>query len=106
MAAPSLRHQSSLEGLIDFSATEPVFANEQERAQAIGRFRRILDHFEAAEPPAPRHSHGYDRPVLVRLTFEYARSPESQDKFLVAFFQSVALGMLDNNDGINLGDVG
>ncbi len=31
-------HQSSMEGLIDFSAAEPLFANEQERTQAGGRF--------------------------------------------------------------------
>ncbi|KAK1754137.1 hypothetical protein QBC47DRAFT_302787, partial [Echria macrotheca] len=46
----------------------------------------------------------YNRPALVRLIFEYARSPELQDKFLKAFFQSVALGMLDDNDSINLSD--
>jgi hypothetical protein len=35
----------------------------------------------------------YNRPALVRLTLEYARSPESQDKFLAFFFQSVAVNM-------------
>ncbi|KAK3935965.1 hypothetical protein QBC46DRAFT_396221 [Diplogelasinospora grovesii] len=103
MAAPSHRHQSSLEGLIDFSAAEPLFANEQQRTQAVGRFRRIVDYFEAAEQPASRYGDGYNRPALVRLTFEYARSQKSQDRFLGAFFRSLALGMLDD-DSVNLSD--
>jgi hypothetical protein len=103
MAAPSHRHQSSLEGLIDFSASEPLFANEQERAQAVGRFRRIVDHFEAVEQTASRYGDGYNRPALVRLTFEYARSQESKDRFLGAFFRSLAIGMLDD-DNVNFSD--
>lgn len=90
--------------MIDFSAAaaQPSFANVQERAQAVGRFRRIVEYFEAAEPPASTRYPEYNRPALVRLTFEYARSPESQDMFLGAFFQSLALGMLD--DSVDLGD--
>jgi len=96
-------HQSSLEGVIDFSAAaQPLFANAQERTQAIGRFRRIVEYFEAVEPPASRRNAKYNRPALIRLTFEYARSPESQDRFLRAFFRSLALGMLD--DSVNLSD--
>jgi len=101
MAAPSHRHQSSLEGLIDISVAEPLFANEQERTQAVGRFRRIVDYFEAAEQPAPRYGDGYNRPALVRLTFEYARSQESKDRFLGAFFRSLAIGMLDDDFNLN-----
>ncbi|KAK0655444.1 hypothetical protein B0T16DRAFT_396971 [Cercophora newfieldiana] len=105
MAAPSHRHQSSLEGIIDFSEAHPIFENSQQRAQAVNRFRRIVTHFENNEQPASsRYGEGYNRPALVRLTFEYARSPESQDKFLKAFFQSLALGMLDDSDGIDLDD--
>jgi len=103
MAAPSHRHQSSREGLIDFSADAPFFADEQQRTRAVGRFRRIVDYFEAAEQPAPRYGNGYNRPALVRLTFEYARSQTLQDKFLGAFFRSLALGMLDN-DSVDLSD--
>ena len=103
MAAPSHRHQSSLEGLIDFSAAEPLFSNEQERAQAVGRFRRIVGHFEAVEQPSSKYGEGYNRPALVRLTFEYARSQESKDRFLGAFFRSLAIGMLDD-DNVNLSD--
>jgi len=104
MTAPSHRHQSSLEGLIDFTTTEPSFANEQERAQAVGRFRRIVGYFEAVEQPALRDGGGYNRPALVRYTFEYARSQESKDSFLRVFFRSLAIGMLDDDDNVNLSD--
>ncbi|KAH8763782.1 hypothetical protein F5883DRAFT_422871, partial [Diaporthe sp. PMI_573] len=93
----------SLEGLIDFSAAATFFANEQQRTQAVGRFRRIVDYFEAAEQPAPRYGDGYNRPALVRLTFEYAHSQTSQDRFLGAFFRPLALGMLDD-DSVDLSD--
>jgi hypothetical protein len=86
------RHQSSLEGLIDFYAKQPPFADAAERAQATARFHRIVGHLEAIDCPGPGRP--YNRPALVRLTFEYARSPESQDKFLAFFFRSVAVGML------------
>ncbi|KAK0657948.1 hypothetical protein B0T16DRAFT_402788 [Cercophora newfieldiana] len=99
MVAPSHRHQSSLGGMIDFSTDVGSFANVQERDRAICRFRRIVGYFEALEPPARNGK--YNRPALVRLTFEYARSPESQDKFLGAFFRSLALGMLDESPDLS-----
>ncbi|KAK0737808.1 glycoside hydrolase superfamily [Schizothecium vesticola] len=40
--------------------------------------------------------------TLVRLVFQHVRSPESQDRLLVAFFQSLALGMADDDDGENV----
>jgi len=105
MAAPSHRHQSSLEDIIDFSEAHPIFESSQQRAQAVDRFHRIVAQSENVEQPASsRYGNGYNRPALVRLTFEYARSPESQDKFLKAFFQSLGLGMLDDSDGIDLDD--
>ena len=51
-ALSSHRHQSSLEGLIEFSIAEPLFANEQQRTQAVGRFLRIVNYFEAVEQQA------------------------------------------------------
>ncbi|KAK3337681.1 hypothetical protein B0T19DRAFT_413287 [Cercophora scortea] len=107
MAALSHRHQSSLEGINDLSDAAPIFENEEQRAQAIDRFRRIVAHLENTEqqPASSRSCDEYNRPALVRLTFEYARSPESQDRVLNAFFQSLALGMLDDNNGsIDLSD--
>ncbi|KAK0654984.1 hypothetical protein B0T16DRAFT_450731 [Cercophora newfieldiana] len=63
------RHQPSLEGRLDFSAIIPVFADQQQRAPG----------------------------TLVRLTFEYARSVEAQDKLLRAFFQCLDLDVLNDN---------
>ncbi|KAK0705604.1 hypothetical protein B0H67DRAFT_604372 [Lasiosphaeris hirsuta] len=100
MVAPSHRHQSFLEGVIDFSTAVRSFANAQERDQAISRFHRIVGYFEALEPLARNGK--YNRPALVRLTFDYARSPKSEEKFLGAFFRSLALGMLD--ESVDLSD--
>ncbi|KAK3687440.1 hypothetical protein B0T22DRAFT_527268 [Podospora appendiculata] len=81
MAALSHRHQSSLEGIIGLSEAAPIFENEEQRDQAIDRFRRIVAHFGNTEqqPASSRSYNGYNRPALVRLIFEYARSLESQD---------------------------
>jgi hypothetical protein len=94
MAAPC--HQSSLEGMIGCGVQPPLFGDGNERARAVARFHHIVGHFEAIEPARGRHPKQYNRPALVRLTFEYARSSESQDRFLAFFFQSLAVGMLDS----------
>jgi len=106
MAVPSHLHQSALEGIIDFSEADPIFENGQQRVQAIEKFRHILAHFENTKKQlkSSRPAHEYNPPALIRLTFEYARSPESQDKVLSAFFRSVALEMLDDRDSIDLSD--
>lgn len=52
---------------------------------------------EDTEKPASKYGDKYNRPALVRLTFEYARSSESQDKFLKALFQSLATVVVDDN---------
>ena len=104
MAPPAHRHQSSLEGLIDFCAQQPLFADANERARAIASFHRIVSHFEAIETANRRPGKLYNRPALVRLTFEFARSSESQDRFLAFFFQALAVSMLD--DDVDLGDLG
>lgn len=98
MAAPL-----GLAALTNLSAAEPPFANDEDRAQAVGRFRRIVGHLESLEKPSTRYGDGYNRPALVRLTFDYARSQDSKDRFLVAFFQSLAIGIL-NDDKIDLAD--
>lgn len=61
-----------LETLTTLSATEPLFANDEERAQAVGRFRRIVGYFEPLEKPSTRYGDGYNHPALVRLTFDFA----------------------------------
>lgn len=92
-----------LETLTTLSATEPLFANDEDRAKAVARFRRIVGYFEPLEKPSTRYGDGYNRPALVRLTFDYACSQDSKDRFLVAFVQSLAIGML-NDDKIDLAD--
>ncbi|PHH73972.1 hypothetical protein CDD83_4640 [Cordyceps sp. RAO-2017] len=100
MAPPSPlhRHQSSLESVIDFS-TEPPLGLDQ-RTQARRTFYHIVNHFEARSHSSENRSRQYNRPSLVRLTYEYARSEESQDNFLRAFFRSMALSM-DGEEPVN-----
>jgi hypothetical protein len=86
----ALRHQSSLEGVIDFGSQEPVFANPEQRTRAVARFNDVIGHFAAIETNKP-----YNHAALIRLTFEYARSAKSQDRFLAFFFQSLAIGPVD-----------
>ena len=110
MAAPLDRHRSSLEDVLDFSAEPPLPPDQ--RAQAEREFYNIVNHFEAIEsrvPVATAVSRRYNRPVLIRLMFEYARSEESRDTFLRAFFQSMALpmdGRVNLNDKAEEEDVG
>ena len=92
---------SSLEGIIDFStARAPLHADQ--RAHAKRKFYHIVGHFKTTGG----NSKQYNRPLLVRLTYEYARSEESQDVFLRAFFQSMALSLdihdLEADHDVNL----
>lgn len=80
--------------MIDFASQAPLFANPEERAQAVARFYRIVQHFAPVEENSA--SKPYNRATLIRTTFEFARSPESQDRFLTFFFQSLAVSMLDD----------
>lgn len=91
--SPLHRHQSSLEGIIDFSTTVPLGA--EQRVQARRKFYHIVQHFEpeAIGARTKDRENRYNRPLLVRLTYEHARSEESQDAFLRAFFRSVALSI-------------
>lgn len=93
-ALPHHRHQSSLEGWIDFS-DQPLFRSADKRARARDKFYRIVNHFEAVNV----NDGQYNRPALIRLTYEYARSEKSRDMFLHAFFKSMALSM-DGEDGL------
>ncbi|KAK3695762.1 hypothetical protein B0T22DRAFT_478390 [Podospora appendiculata] len=84
MAAPQHRHQDLLKS--------PLFANEQQRAQAIERFRRLVHHFEAAAAKEPAASTS-DRDGY-------------KNSLLGAFFHSLALEMpvLGNSDDIVVAD--
>ncbi|KAK3364033.1 hypothetical protein B0T25DRAFT_57382 [Lasiosphaeria hispida] len=94
MAAPG---NPLLDGL-DFSLAQPLSANPHLRTQAINRFSHVIEHFEALERKP--YIRNYNRPALIRLTFEYARSAESQDRLLLAFFHRLRLGMRDSDGDI------
>ncbi|KAI8943957.1 hypothetical protein F4801DRAFT_305182 [Xylaria longipes] len=102
MSAPSPsplhRHQSSLEGIIDFSAEEPLGIHQ--RNDAKRRFYRIVEHF-GASGAIDRAPPKYEPPRLVRYTYEYALSEESRDNFLRAFFRAMTLSLTGQNDDDN-----
>lgn len=97
-STPHHRHQSSLEGVISFSSESPLGATE--RARARDKFYRIVNHF-ATDPGDSNNKRQYNRPLLVRFTYEYTRSEESKDIFLRAFFQALDL-QIDSEDDIHL----
>ncbi|KAK2667991.1 hypothetical protein RAB80_017182 [Fusarium oxysporum f. sp. vasinfectum] len=83
-SAPHHRHQSSLEGFIDFSTVASPSFNPDELDKAAGVLRRVIEHFEPSSTEKP-----YNRPRLVRLTYEHARSDQSKSNFLHAFLGAV-----------------
>lgn len=90
-------HRSSLEGVLDFSSLPPLDADQRSKAKT--RLYHILDHFETTE----HKSNEYNRPVLARLTYEYALSDESNDIFVRSFFESMQL-QIDGDDAIDFDD--
>ncbi|KAI2618252.1 hypothetical protein GGR54DRAFT_606707 [Hypoxylon sp. NC1633] len=95
MASPLLRHQSSLEDIIQFSTEPPLSAAQ--RIAAKSKFYRIIRHFETDSSSG--NIGPYKRSQLVRLTYEYAMSQGSRDKVLQAFFRAVALSIdVDEKD--------
>ncbi|KAI2611894.1 hypothetical protein GGR54DRAFT_344555 [Hypoxylon sp. NC1633] len=97
MALPLHRHQSSLEGVINFSAEPPL--ETAQRIVAKRRFYRIIEHFETSSDNSDGSP--YKRSQLVRFTYEYALSEESRDNLLRAFFRAMALSMDDDNQNID-----
>jgi hypothetical protein len=93
-AAQQSPHSAAQQSPHSAAQQSPHFADAALRARVVSRFQRIVKHFEATDDRRE-----YNRPALVRLTFEYARSPDSQDRLLVFFFQSLGLDMLDGDDG-------
>jgi hypothetical protein len=105
--SPHHRHQASLEDII-FLSDESEALDAAQRSRAEQKFYHIVRHFEAAAAVGSGSVRGsnaksgqYNRPLLVRLTYEYARSRESQDIFLRAIFHSMALS-LESEDDIDL----
>ncbi|KAL8370989.1 hypothetical protein RB595_001033 [Gaeumannomyces hyphopodioides] len=101
-AKPLKRHRSSLEGTMILHTGTPVLS-EDTTAQATIRLYHILEHFEAA---AANEQQGYNRPALVRLSYEYTQSDHSRSLFLSSFFESLALPLAGNatDSDVNFGD--
>lgn len=93
---PHHRHQSSFEATICFSPGPALEISE--RARAKRKFYRIVEHFQGADES---QNSQYNRALLVRLTYEYVRSEESQDIFLRAFSQAMSLS-IDGEDDTDL----
>lgn len=89
------RHQASLEGIINFSALEPLIATQRARAKRI--FYSIIDHFGPV-PPGGRRASEYSRPLLVRYTYEFSRSELSKDTFLRAFFEFMGWDIAEEDE--------
>ncbi|OAA59006.1 hypothetical protein SPI_06208 [Niveomyces insectorum RCEF 264] len=90
------RHQTSLETVIDLSASAQAHAplGPAQRQNAQHTFYSITQHFEEADAGAAtttgRHA-SYSRPRLIRNSYDYALSDTSRDIFLRAFFAALAL---------------
>ena len=91
--SPRHRQQTTLGEVLDFDTAPPLEADVRLRAEA--EFCRIVNHFESTETTANRRSRSYNRPLLVRLTYNYVRSAESQDIFLRSFFGFMRLPLSD-----------
>ncbi|KHN98980.1 uncharacterized protein MAM_03442 [Metarhizium album ARSEF 1941] len=94
MAMPLLRHQSSLEGFINFSSSTPL--QDIERLQAKTLFYKIVVYYENQTNITTNRP--YNRPKLVRLTYEYAITEASRDNVLRSFFDSIGLSMSGDVD--------
>lgn len=92
-ASPLHRHQSSLEGIINFSVEPPLRTDQ--RAVATAKFNRIIEYFDTT---GPRNSSPYNRSRLIRFTHQYALSEQSRDNLLRAFFAAISLSIDHNED--------
>ncbi|TQV90239.1 HNH endonuclease domain-containing protein [Cordyceps javanica] len=86
MAAPHHRHQISLQGFVNLSASPPLA--DTVRVEAGERFHQIIDHFTASDTSAAAGPTSYNRPEL--------------DNVLRAFFRAIELPM--DGPAIDLSD--
>jgi hypothetical protein len=93
-ALPFHRHQSSLEGIIDFSSREHL--SESSRASATRRFYQVIKHFNGND--IKRGQGQYDRVKLVRFTYEYSTNQVSKDNVLIAVFEFLKLSISSEED--------
>jgi HNH endonuclease len=87
---PHFRHESSMQGLIDFSA-EPAVPEQHSRATSI--FSQIISHYEQSQTLKP-----YKRITLIRATHEYAIS---QETFLSYFFVGIHNQLVGDEESVS-----
>jgi hypothetical protein len=99
---PLHRHQSSLEGILDFSSQPPLDPIRREAAARL--FNKLIDCVDDTLPAS--RNDDYNRVKLVRLTYEYARTDESKGNFLRAFFDSAGIPIVNtfNGEEVDLAD--
>jgi hypothetical protein len=89
MASPHHRHQSSLEGVLDFSSPQPLEPDQRNRATDI--FNQIVAQYESSQT----NDKGYKRITLLRVTHD---SVISRDNFLSCFFLFVEKELRQGED--------
>ncbi|WXC64574.1 hypothetical protein SNK03_010384 [Fusarium graminearum] len=100
-ASPLHRHQSSLEGILDFSSQPPLDPSHRDCAKR--RFDQIINHFEEDEGSRAGRDK-YDRVKLVSLTYEHSTNETSKDRLLAAFFAFAGLPIATDEE-INFDDL-
>jgi lipopolysaccharide export LptBFGC system permease protein LptF len=89
MASPHHRHQSSLEGVLDFSSPQPPEPDQRNRATDI--FNQIVTQYESSQT----NDKGYKRITLLRVVHD---SVISKDNFLSCFFLFVEKELRQGED--------
>jgi hypothetical protein len=89
MASPHHRHQSSLEGVLDFSSPQPLEPDQRNRATDI--FNQIVAQYE----PCQTDDKDYKRITLLRVAHD---SVISRDNFLSCFFLFVEKELRQGED--------
>ena len=89
MASPHHRHQSSLEGVLDFSSPQPLEPDQRNRATDI--FNQIVAQYESSQT----NDKGYKRITLLRVAHD---SVISRDNFLSCFFLFVEKELRQGED--------
>lgn len=96
-AQPHQHHQTSFENGIDFSAEEPLTVDQ--RSHAHRRFEKAIEYFGNHVSSSAK----FKPHLLIRYTYEFARSELSKDMILRFFFASIKID-IDSTEDIELND--
>ncbi|DAA78685.1 TPA_exp: Uncharacterized protein A8136_2470 [Trichophyton benhamiae CBS 112371] len=96
-AQPHQHHQTSFEDVIDFSAEEPLTVDQ--RSHAHRRFEKAIEYFGNHISSSAK----FKPHLLIRYTYEFARSELSKDMILRFFFASIKID-IDSTEDIELND--